>query len=135
MLGAGQAQPQVVLITGASRGIGAACARLLAEGGHRLFGTSRQAPGGSSATTLGHGSLELLLMDVDSDDSVAAGVGHVLDRAGRLDVAVNNAGMGILGSVEDTSAAEAGPSWRPTCWGRGASAGPCCRRCAPRAAG
>jgi NAD(P)-dependent dehydrogenase (short-subunit alcohol dehydrogenase family) len=104
---AGRAKPQVVLITGASRGIGAACARLLAEHGHRVFGTSRRAPAASSPATLGRGSLELLPMDVDRDASVAAGVRYVLDRAGRLDVAVNNAGMGILGPVEDTSVAEA----------------------------
>jgi NAD(P)-dependent dehydrogenase (short-subunit alcohol dehydrogenase family) len=98
----------VVLITGASRGIGAACARRLAERGHRVFGTSRQ-PGtlASSPTVPGPGSLELLRMDVDDDGSVRAGVRLVLDRAGRLDVAVNNAGIGIVGSVEDTSEEEA----------------------------
>lgn len=100
--------PQVVLITGASRGIGAACARLLAQRGHRVFGTSRQGGAdGPCPIALGRGSLELLPMDVDREDSVSAGVGYILERAGRLDVAVNNAGFGILGSVEDTSLAEA----------------------------
>jgi NAD(P)-dependent dehydrogenase (short-subunit alcohol dehydrogenase family) len=101
--------PQVVLITGASRGIGAACARLLAQGGHRVFGTSRQ--GGadrlSQPVDRGCGSVEMIPMDVDSEASVHAGVTYILERAGRLDVAVNNAGFGMMGSVEDTSAAEA----------------------------
>jgi NAD(P)-dependent dehydrogenase (short-subunit alcohol dehydrogenase family) len=101
--------PQVVLITGASRGIGAACARLLAQRGHRVFGTSRQ--GGadrlSQPVDRGCGSVEMIPMDVDSEASVHAGVTYILEQAGRLDVAVNNAGFGMMGSVEDTSAAEA----------------------------
>jgi NAD(P)-dependent dehydrogenase (short-subunit alcohol dehydrogenase family) len=109
MVRTGRARPpQVVLITGASRGIGAACARLLAQRGHRVFGTSRQAGApGPSPTALGRGSLEMIPMDVDSEASVRAGVEHVLERAGRLDVAVNNAAIGILGPVEDTSVEEA----------------------------
>jgi NAD(P)-dependent dehydrogenase (short-subunit alcohol dehydrogenase family) len=100
--------PQVVLITGASRGIGAACARLLAQRGHRVFGTSRQPGGGGpSPIALGRGTLEMIPMDVDSEASVQAGVTHILEQAGRLDVAVNNAGIGIVGSVEDTSVVEA----------------------------
>jgi NAD(P)-dependent dehydrogenase (short-subunit alcohol dehydrogenase family) len=101
--------PQVVLITGASRGIGAACARLLAHSGHRVFGTSRQggADGPSSPIALGCGSVEMIPMDVAGEASVHAGIRYILERAGRLDVAVNNAGFGIAGSVEDTSMAEA----------------------------
>jgi NAD(P)-dependent dehydrogenase (short-subunit alcohol dehydrogenase family) len=98
----------VVLITGASRGIGAACARLLAERGHRVFGTSRQADAPrSSPSALGQGSLEMIQMDVDSEASVHEGIQYILGQAGCIDVAVNNAGIGIVGSVEDTSVEEA----------------------------
>jgi NAD(P)-dependent dehydrogenase (short-subunit alcohol dehydrogenase family) len=98
----------VVLFTGASRGIGAACARRLAQRGHRVFGTSRRAePPRSSPTAVGQGSLEMLRMDVDDEPSVREGVRFILETAGRLDVAVNNAGFGIVGSVEDTTVEEA----------------------------
>jgi NAD(P)-dependent dehydrogenase (short-subunit alcohol dehydrogenase family) len=104
----GRTRPQqVVLVTGAARGIGAACARLLAQRGHRVFGTSRRAGAPSSPSALGRGSLEMIHMDVDSEASVQAGVGYVAEQAGRLDVAVNNAAIGIIGSVEDTSEEEA----------------------------
>lgn len=49
----------------------------------------------------------MLQMDVDSEASVCEGVRYILERAGRIDVAVNNAGIGFVGSVEDTSVEEA----------------------------
>ena len=97
-----------MLITGASRGIGAACARHLAQRGHRVFGTSRRPEAlKESRAAVGPGSLEMIPMDVDSEVSVGEGVQYVLDQTGVIDVAVNNAGMGIVGSVEDTSLEEA----------------------------
>lgn len=90
---------QVVLITGASSGIGQACARHLARQGYRVFGTSRR----PEATA----EFEMISMDVTDDESVRQGVEEVMRRAGRLDILVNNAGFGIAGAVEDTSPEEA----------------------------
>jgi len=87
----------VVLITGASSGIGAACAARLAADGHRVFGTTRGAE-----TAEGRG-IEWLTLDVRDDASVERGVRQVVDTAGRIDVLVNNAGIGIAGAVEDTT--------------------------------
>jgi len=91
---------KVILITGASSGIGKACAEHLASRGHRVFGTSRKSPGKG-------GAVELLSMDVTDERSVQEGVLRVAALAGRLDVVVNNAGFGIAGAVEETSVEEA----------------------------
>ena len=77
---------KVVLVTGASSGIGAAIAGRLAEAGYRVFGTSRRA--GSPERR----GFEMLSLDVTSDRLVEAAVEEVVRRAGRIDVLVNNAG-------------------------------------------
>lgn len=90
----------IVLITGASSGIGRATARLLAEDGFRVFGTSR------SDRPDEHG-VEMLRLDVRSDESVARCVNAVMERAGRIDVLVNNAGIMHEGFAEETTPREA----------------------------
>ena len=97
--------PKVVLITGGSCGFGRACADHLAGCGHRVYGTSRRAnfPSGSSTT-----QFPLIIpMDVRDEDSVAAAVDFILEREGRLDVLVNNAGFALTGAIELTSTEEA----------------------------
>jgi NAD(P)-dependent dehydrogenase (short-subunit alcohol dehydrogenase family) len=91
----------VVLITGASSGIGQACAKHLCQKGHRVYGTSRQVP--SREPT----KFEMISMDVNDEDSVHQSLEIILSREGRLDVVVNSAGYSLVGSVEDTSLAEA----------------------------
>ena len=94
--------PRVVLVTGASSGNGRATATLLAQQGCRVFGTSRD-PSRAASTP----GVELLELDVRSDESVRACVAAVLDRAGQLDVLVNNAGYELAGALEETSLDEA----------------------------
>ena len=99
---------KVVLITGASSGIGAVCAVHLAARGYRTFAASRRPsenPAGGEGTY--EGRLSRLEMDVVDDRSVESAVAQVLEAAGRIDVLVNNAGFGIAGSIEDTSIDEA----------------------------
>lgn len=95
------AEPRVVLVTGASSGIGQATARLLVREGFRVFGTSRK-----PARERDEG-VEILPLDVTSDESVRACAGQVLSRAGRIDGLVNNAGYELAGAVEETSVEEA----------------------------
>ena len=93
---------QVVLITGASSGVGQATARLLSQRGFTVFGTSRNP---SSADSI-HG-VEMLSLDVRSDDSVRACVEAVVNRTGRLEILINNAGYELAGAVEEVSSEEA----------------------------
>lgn len=86
----------VVLLTGASSGVGQATARLLAERGYRVFGTSRD-----PATAERIPGVEMLRLDVRADESVRACVDEVSSRVGRLDVLVNNAGHELAGAVEE----------------------------------
>ncbi|HTX79338.1 MAG TPA: SDR family NAD(P)-dependent oxidoreductase [Longilinea sp.] len=95
------AQRKVVLITGASYGIGKAIAVLLAARGFKVFGTSRKVSRASGE------NYQMLQLDVTSDQSVAACVAHVIEQAGRIDVLVNNAGVGMLGAIEETTLEEA----------------------------
>lgn len=92
---------KVALVTGASSGIGQATARLLAENGFRVFGTSRR-PAEPPAQ-----GIEMIALDVTDDASVATCFAQVLGKAGQIDLLVNNAGTTILGPVEATAPAEA----------------------------
>jgi NAD(P)-dependent dehydrogenase (short-subunit alcohol dehydrogenase family) len=94
---------RVVLVTGASSGIGLACASHLAGRGFRVYGTSRRAAAGAGAP----GDVTMLAADVTDDRSVEQAVAKVLELEGRLDIVVNNAGMGIAGPVENTGIEQA----------------------------
>ncbi|HTZ10695.1 MAG TPA: SDR family oxidoreductase [Acidimicrobiales bacterium] len=84
----------VVLVTGASAGIGRACARRLAGAGWTVVGASRR--GSAEAGWTG------LVMDVDDEVSVRTGVAEVLERHGRIDAVVASAGWGLAGAMEQT---------------------------------
>ncbi len=91
----------VALVTGASSGIGRATAQALARDGYCVFGTSRK-----PMPDNGDG-VAMLVCDVTDDGSVQAVVDKVLSLAGRIDVLVNNAGIGLLGGAEESTAAQA----------------------------
>jgi len=93
---------RVILITGASSGVGQSTARLLAQRGDKVFGTSRNP---TSAEPMA--AVEMLPLDVRSDASVQACVQAVVNRGGRLDVLINNAGYELAGALEETSSEEA----------------------------
>src|SRR5687767_3797271 len=92
----------VALVTGASSGIGKAAAQALAEAGFDVVRTSRD-----SARVSDRGDATYVDLDVASDESVEAAVRQVIDRFGRIDVLVNNAGIGSTGAAEESSVAQA----------------------------
>jgi NAD(P)-dependent dehydrogenase (short-subunit alcohol dehydrogenase family) len=94
-------EPRVVLVTGASSGFGLETAALLSQRGFRVFGTSRKPAG---TVDVGY---EMAKLDVDSDESVNSCVKALLEKTGRLDVLVNNAGFVLTGGIEETSVEEA----------------------------
>lgn len=91
----------VALVTGASSGIGLVTAQALRREGYRVFGTSRK-PMSDTAD-----GITMLICDVTDDKSVQGAVDQVLNRAGRIDLLVNNAGIGLLGGAEESTAAQA----------------------------
>lgn len=93
---------KVVVVTGVSSGIGRATAEKFAKQGCQVFGTVR-----SIATANPLPGVELVEMDIRDDASVQRGVQSIIARAKRIDVLVNNAGVTIVGAVEETSTAEA----------------------------
>lgn len=87
---------KVVLVTGASSGIGKSVAIFLQEKGYKVFGTSR------NPKNVNDFSFELIALDVLKVETIQKAVDYILQKEGRLDVLVNNAGMGITGPIEDT---------------------------------
>jgi NAD(P)-dependent dehydrogenase (short-subunit alcohol dehydrogenase family) len=92
----------VVLITGTSSGIGRAIASAFAAKGFEVFGTSRNPQRNEPIA-----GVELLPLDVSDQASVTSAVSTVIQRAGRIDVLVNNAGVGVFGAAEESSIAQA----------------------------
>lgn len=103
------AESRVVLITGASAGIGLACAERLAGSGWTVVGASRRGSSGPA--------WEGLVMDVDDGDSVQRGVDGTVGRHGRIDALVAAAGWGLAGAVERTPLDEARAQLETNFWG------------------
>jgi NAD(P)-dependent dehydrogenase (short-subunit alcohol dehydrogenase family) len=92
----------VALVTGASSGIGRAAALALVNAGFTVVGTSRN-PANAAAPA----GVTFFDLDVASDESVHSLVDQVLERFGRIDVLVNNAGVGAAGAAEESSIGQA----------------------------
>ena len=94
----------IILITGASSGIGYEAAVLLAQQGHKVYGAARRVERMEQLRTLG---VVPVRMDVTDESSMEACVQTILNAEGRIDVLVNNAGYGYLGAIENVAMAEA----------------------------
>ncbi|RXK54824.1 SDR family NAD(P)-dependent oxidoreductase [Oleiharenicola lentus] len=93
---------KVTLVTGASSGIGREIARHLAQRGARVFGTARNLKSASPVP-----GVEFVRMDVTDDASVSDAIQEIVQKAGPIEMLVNNAGYGLTGALEETSVAEA----------------------------
>jgi NAD(P)-dependent dehydrogenase (short-subunit alcohol dehydrogenase family) len=93
-------------VTGASSGIGLATALALARRSYTVVGTMRDLDRAVNLTKAAAAeglAVEIDQLDVTSDDSVSTCASRLLDRHGRIDVVVNNAGVGHLGTLEDVA--------------------------------
>ncbi len=86
---------KVVLITGASSGIGKSIGEFLTEKGFKVYGTSRNPEKYSDS------KFELLTLDVRNPESIQIAITHIIKFSNRIDVVINNAGVGITGPLEE----------------------------------
>ncbi len=90
---------KVVLITGASSGIGKVTAEFLSQKGYKVYGTSRSPKKESK-------SFSMIPLDLNDVVSIENAIKTVVEKEGRIDILINNAGTGITGSIEDTPTIE-----------------------------
>jgi len=111
---------QTVLITGANSGIGRAAALRLADAGHRVYAAIRDTSRGEKLMALAEqAGCQVLPLELDVTDgaSVARGTERVLAEAGRIDVLINNAGIGWNATVEDVDVEAAKVVFETNFWG------------------
>lgn len=97
-------EKKVILLTGASSGIGYQTAEMLAKQGHVVYGAARRV---EKMEGLKPSGVRPLKLDVTDDASADEAVKSIIDAEGRIDVLVNNAGYGSFGAIEDVSLEEA----------------------------
>jgi NAD(P)-dependent dehydrogenase (short-subunit alcohol dehydrogenase family) len=98
-----------VVVTGTSTGLGFATAVSIARAGHDVYATMRDLGKAGDIRSIAEQEkipIQVLQLDVDDDDSVENAIKQVLQEKGKLDVLVNNAGIGTMGSVEELPLSE-----------------------------
>lgn len=109
---------KVWLITGAGSGIGAATVRAALRAGHRVVATARKLDKlGEALKDVAGESLALLSLDVTDEAQSANAAQQTVERFGRIDVLLNNAGYSLLGNYEELSNAEIQAQFQTNFWG------------------
>ncbi|GGG25426.1 SDR family oxidoreductase [Christiangramia forsetii] len=96
----GESSDKIVLITGASSGIGKSIATYLAKRNFKVYGTSRSKKESSDSV------FNFVQLDVTNEQSIIAAINEISKKEGRIDVLINNAGVGITGPIEETPESE-----------------------------
>lgn len=86
---------KVVIITGGSSGIGKSIGEFLQDKGYTVYGTSR------NPEKVQNSKIPLVALDVRDSESIYKAIGEVIAKSGRIDVLINNAGVGITGPIEE----------------------------------
>jgi NAD(P)-dependent dehydrogenase (short-subunit alcohol dehydrogenase family) len=107
-------EKRVALVTGASKGIGAALAEYLHKDGFIVYGTSRNP---EPVDPYSQKTPTMLSMDITNPGSVQNAVAQLLNREGRIDLLVNNAGLHVVGVLETMPLEEFERCWRTNCLG------------------
>ncbi|MFV8224592.1 SDR family oxidoreductase [Christiangramia aquimixticola] len=96
----GNSSEKIVLITGASSGIGKSVASYLSQRNFKVYGTSRSVKNSAEA------GFEFVQLDVTSEDSIKAAIASIISKEQKIDILINNAGVGITGPIEETPESE-----------------------------
>jgi NAD(P)-dependent dehydrogenase (short-subunit alcohol dehydrogenase family) len=86
---------KIVIITGGSSGIGKSIGEFLQDKGYTVYGTSR------NPENIQNSKIPLIALDVRDSQSIHRAIGEVIAKSGRIDVVINNAGVGITGPIEE----------------------------------
>lgn len=97
-------EKKVVLVTGASSGIGYQTAEQLAQNGYKVYGAARRVEKIEPLHTLG---VEAIYLDITNEESMIDAITQIIKKENRIDILVNNAGYGSYGAIEDVSIQEA----------------------------
>ncbi len=95
---------KIVLITGASSGMGKSAAHILHKQGYKVYGAARRM---EEMQDLEQKGMSIISLDLTKDNSIVDCVNNILDKEGRIDILINNAGYGSYGTVEDVPIDEA----------------------------
>lgn len=87
---------KTVLITGATSGIGNSVGKYLSEKGYKVYGTGR------NPKEKEKDGIYFVAMDVTKTETISAAINTILEKEGKIDFLINNAGMGITGPIEET---------------------------------
>ena len=95
---------KIILLTGASSGIGYQTAESLAKEGHVVYGAARRT---EKMETLKQFGVKPMYLDVTDEESIKSAIDTIIGNEGRIDVLINNAGYGSYGAIEDIEISEA----------------------------